>query len=358
MVTFSEPSTALGAFLPAGSLLQPRQGLAAAMLPNGSILVTGGAATPGGPGVKTTEIYTPSLGSSAAGPAMTTARSSHVAVLMPTNNQVLVAGGTTLANSATSPSAEIYTSAFTPTAGPLASVHLGATATFLPTASAGGVLVAGGVGATGVPVNIEELYTISTQSFTSASSAGMVNLAPNHTATVLPSGKVLLVSHTGSGSNWAPFATVYDPVAATFTPTTNQPRFPREGHQALMVGAQVLILGGNGGSGPITSAEWYSPATGLFSLVPAAMASPRQSFGAANLPDGTVLLLGGTADGTTASVTAEIFDPVAVTFTPTGNMGSARIGPTVFVLPGGNVLVLGGTNAQGAVTAVEAFEPS
>jgi hypothetical protein len=341
-------------FVPAGSLLQPRQGLAAAMLSNGSILVTGGAATPGGPGVNTTEIYTPSTESSAVGPNMTTARSGHAAVQL-SATQYLVVGGTKLANLANSPNAEVYFSGglFTPTAGALASVHLGPTATLL--ANNTGVLVAGGLNGLGAPVNTEELYTISTQSF---ASAGTLALAPNHTATALSTGKVLLVSHTGSGSNWVPFATVYDPVAATFSPTTNQPSFPREGHQALVVGSQVLILGGNGGSGPITSAEWYNPVSGLFSPVPAAMASPRQSFGAAILRDGTVLLLGGTADGTTAVATAEIFDPVAVTFTPAGNLGTARIGPTVFVLPGGNVLVLGGTNALGAVTAVEAFEPS
>jgi hypothetical protein len=353
-VTFSEPSIAAGMFVPAGSLLQPRQGLAAAMLSNGSILVTGGAATPGGPGVNTTEIYTPSTESSAVGPNMTTARSGHAAVQL-SATQYLVVGGTKLANLANSPNAEVYFSGglFTPTAGALASVHLGPTATLL--ANNTGVLVAGGLNGLGAPVNTEELYTISTQSF---ASAGTLALAPNHTATALSTGKVLLVSHTGSGSNWVPFATVYDPVAATFSPTTNQPSFPREGHQALVVGSQVLILGGNGGSGPITSAEWYNPVSGLFSPVPAAMASPRQSFGAAILLDGTVLLLGGTADGTTAVATAEIFDPVAVTFTPAGNLGTARIGPTVFVLPGGNVLVLGGTNALGAVTAVEAFEPS
>jgi len=106
----------------------------------------------------------------------------------------------------------------------------------------------------------------------------------------------------------------------------------------------------------VASAEWYNPVTRTFSPVAASMASPREDFGVGLLAGGKVLLVGGSADGTSALATAEIFDPAAATFTPTSSMGTPRIAPSVFQLPGGRVVVLGGTSGgAGATTAVETF---
>ena len=62
------------------------------------------------------------------------------------------------------------------------------------------------------------------------------------------------------------------------------------------------------------------------------------------LPDNTVLVAGGTDDqgGTLAS--AEIFDPSAGTFTPTGNMTAARFHDTATLLGDGTVLFAGGSH--------------
>jgi hypothetical protein len=253
-VTVNPPSTALGSFQPAGNLLQGRQGLAAAALVSGSILVTGGAATPGGPGLTSTELFNPITQSSSAGPALNTARTGHALALLPGGTQFLVTGGTGAGGSAASPASEIYDSGlnvFSPSAA-MATGRTRHSAT--PLISPAGVLIAGGVTAAGTPMNTAELYNAGVQTF---SSAGSVALAPGHTATTLPNGKVLLVSHTVSG---------------------------------------------------------------------------------------------------TASATAEVFDPVAGSFTPTANLGTPRLGPTTFRLSYGKILVLGGTNAaQGCVAAVEAF---
>jgi hypothetical protein len=285
---------------------------------------------------------------------MNTARAGHAVAQLPGGTQLLVTGGTGASGTPASPASEIYDSGlnvFSPTAA-MASGRTGHTATFL--ISPAGVLAAGGVTAAGTPVNTEELFNPASQTF---SSAGTVPLAPGHTATTLPNGKVLLVSHSYQGTSWLPFATVYDPVAGTFSPTANLPGFPREGHQALLLTspAKVLIVGGDGGSGPMASAEWYDPATGLFSPVGSPMASPRRDFGAAILPSGRVLLLGGSPDGSTTTATAEVFDPVAVTFTPTGNLGMARRGPVTFRLSSGKILVLGGSNGGQGVAAVETY---
>jgi hypothetical protein len=74
------------------------------------------------------------------------------------------------------------------------------------------------------------------------------------------------------------------------------------------------------------------------------------------LTGGKLLLVGGSADGTSPLATAEIFDPAATSFTPTSSMGTPRISPSVLQLPGGKVVVLGGVNGSaGGTTAVETF---
>ena len=356
-VTVAQPSTAAGSFQAAGSLLQGRQGLAAVALPSGSILVMGGLAVAGGPGQNSTEIYNPATQTSAAATFMNTARAGHAAAPLPGSaTQFLITGGTGSSGTAPTPASEIYDSnanTFTP-AGAMVTGRTGHTATAI--VSPPGVLVAGGLTAGGALANTAELFDPSSHGFTTSTS---VALAPGHTATDLGNGKVLFVSHTTASGVWQPFATVYDTKSGTFAPTAGQPGVAREGHVALRLTnpPKVLILGGDGGSGPVASAEWYDPATGLFTPVANPMGSPRRDFAAAVLPaSGKVLLLGGTADGSTATATAEVFDPVAGTFTPTGSMGAARRGPTAFTLASGKILVLGGSNeVQGPVAAVEAF---
>jgi hypothetical protein len=178
---------------------------------------------------------------------------------------------------------------------------------------------------------------------------------------VLPNGKVLLLSHTPAGG---PLATIYNPATGAFSPTANQPAFGREGHQALLLPPQppstalVYILGGDGGSGPVAAVETYDYVANRFATLQVTMASPRRDFGAAFTSRGRVLLLGGTPDGTAETANAELFDPSTLTFTPTGSMAAARRNPSVFALPGGKVLVLGGTSGNQGVASVEVFTPA
>jgi hypothetical protein len=100
----------------------------------------------------------------------------------------------------------------------------------------------------------------------------------------------------------------------------------------------------------------YHTATKKFIPVAASMASPREDFEVGLLSGGKVLLVGGSADGTSPLASAEIFDPSATTFTPASSVGTPRTGPTVLQLPGGKVLVLGGSSGSAAgVTAAETF---
>lgn len=117
----------------------------------------------------------------------------------------------------------------------------------------------------------------------------------------------------------------------------------------LLVGGKVLIAGGvDGGSRPLSSAELYDPSAGTFSTT-GSMTTVRARHAAARLADGRVLIAGGWADGagTTYVVSAEIYDPAAGTFAPTGNMVSNGRVASALLLADGRVLIAeDGNNAE------------
>jgi hypothetical protein len=92
------------------------------------------------------------------------------------------------------------------------------------------------------------------------------------------------------------------------------------------------------------------------------MSVPRNVPGGATLPDGKVLVAGGwnQHDGVLAS--AEIYDPASGGFTPTGSMSTGHLWAgwgTPWPLVAGKLLVAGGLNAQGQLTATaELFDPT
>jgi N-acetylneuraminic acid mutarotase len=174
-----------------------------------------------------------------------------------------------------------------------------------------------------------------------------------HTATSLANGKVLVVGGinvinpccTDTDS-----AELYDPATGQWSATGN-PSAPRSNHIAVrLANGKVLIAGGNGDpfSNVLNSVEIYNPDTGTWS--PAANLNvARQSPRAALLADGRVLVTGGlVVTGTTAGFTntAEVYDPAANVWSPTGTMNSGRVLHTVTLLPNGKVLAAGGSAAS------------
>jgi hypothetical protein len=339
-----------GRFVEAGSLRNARSGLAAMALGADQVLVAGGAATPGGAGIRSAEIYTPSSRTSALTHAMASGRAGHA--LAHLGNRILVTGG--LGPQDPGPNTEIYdpgTGLFSPAARMTRS-RRAHSATFVPRPPA--VLIAGGMAEGAAPVRTLERFDLDSGSF---KTLGAVDLAPGHSATLLASGKVLLVSHTGAPGAWRPWAALYDPATHGVTPTRGQPRVAREGQVAipLVDPPKVLLLGGRDERGPRADAEWYDPATGTFqACLP--MLAPRQDFGAALLPGGEVLVAGGSTDGATATRSAERFDPVTQSFAPTRDLLRPRRHPCLVGLPAGKVLVLGGANGpDGCLKEVEAY---
>jgi hypothetical protein len=117
----------------------------------------------------------------------------------------------------------------------------------------------------------------------------------------------------------------------------------------LLPNGKVLIVGGQFGDASQTSAEIYDPATGTSSAT-GALATPRSFHTAALLDDGRVLVAGGHQFNfyNSALASAELFDPAAGTFSPTGDMATHRQDATATPLGGGRVLIAGGYDAGGA----------
>ena len=78
------------------------------------------------------------------------------------------------------------------------------------------------------------------------------------------------------------------------------------------------------------------------------MGTERAAHTATLLQDGKVLIAGG-FNSTGVLATAELFDPVAGTFTATGSMTAVRFSHTATLLPNGKVLIAGGSNNLGAL---------
>lgn len=174
---------------------------------------------------------------------------------------------------------------------------------------------------------------------------GTLNTARySHTATQLPDGKVLIAGGNTTESASAS-AERYDPVAGTFTATGSLLQGRSEHTATLLPNGKVLIVGGwamfPGALWTTGSAELYDPATGTFTAT-GSMAATRRGHTATLLPNGQVLVAGGTS-GPTPLATAELYDPEAGVFTGTGGtMGTARAQHTATLLPNGKVLIAGG----------------
>jgi hypothetical protein len=176
-------------------------------------------------------------------------------------------------------------------------------------------------------------------------------------ATLLADGRVLIL-HACLAS-----AELYDPATGTFT-TTGSLMAARSGETATrLLDGRVLITGGascdDGNPGVWATAELFDPATGTFTAV-GSMTRPRQGHTATLLPDGHVLIAGGTSGVAAVALghvqlasvrtvatepevlaTAELFDPATGSFSRTGSMTSPRVHHAATALADGSVLLAG-----------------
>ena len=273
-------------------------------------------------------------------------RTLHSATLL-VDGRVLIAGGVTGSYRtviSTEASAEVYdpvTQAFTPT-GTMTTPREEHTATLLPNRK---VLIAGGrfrKASILSALSSAEIYDPATGTFSPA--GNMTTARAFHTATLLSDGRVLIVGGIGDGFRSLKSAEVYDPTTGTFT-AVSEMRFLSTSFSAfadaatLLPNAKVLIINGNV-SGDLGSAELYDPSAAVFS--PTGDAIPGYSFDTATLlPNGKVLVAGGSS-GYKATDRAELYDPATGVFAAAGNLAFAQFDSATVLLPDGTVLLTGG----------------
>jgi hypothetical protein len=343
-------------FTVTGSMLAARSGHSATLLGNGMVLVAGGA---DGLGVlDSAELYDPTKGMFTTTGTLIYSRQGHTATML-ADGKVLIAGGED--NVGPIGSAELYdpvTGKFS-LIGNMSNARWSHTATLLAN---GKVLIAGGANNTDSQ-DSAELFDPDTRSF--AAIGNMISARMHHTATLLPNGTVLLV---GGWSSYSPItsltsAEVYDPVTSSFASTANM-SIPHWNHSSISLpDGKVLIMGGSEHQFSTSVIEAFNPASQVFAVA-GNLRKARRSHTATLLPDGTVLITGGIneypgpdAPELTVLATCELHSSASQTSSLTAALTGPRVGHTATLLNDGRVLITGGTHAEGnALATAELFQ--
>jgi len=242
------------------------------------------------------------------------------------------------------------------------------------------VLVVGGLDAWDDALGSCELYDPATGQWSETGSLPeslprwwypVATRAWGHTATLLADGRVLLA---GGFDNdiWmhpVPEADVYDPATGRWTASLMHAA--RGYHTATRLpDGRVIVTGGDwrtcdGGDGCLDgllmTTDIFDPRTDAWSEGPP-LRAPHESYTAALLRDGSLLLVGGTRNNrgtpyfTTLLGEVDALPSRGAAWTSAPSLGTPRVGHTVTVLADGSVLVVGGYGDVDAYTPLRSAE--
>jgi N-acetylneuraminic acid mutarotase len=310
-------------------------------------------------------------------PNLVAARAIHNATQI-SGGKVLVVGGSS--GTTYLASAELYDPVANTwsAASSLSKARIYNTTTLLPS---GKVLVAGG--RDGSYVAVAELYDPDTNTWSTA--GNLITPRYLHSATLLATGQVLVTGGYGAsssilgGDKILSSAELYDPASNTWLPAGSLAT-PRQSHTAtLLQTGKVLVIGGYGPGGGLlgsstpkllASAEIYDPLPNSWAIAPSP-AELRTFHTATLLPDGRVLVAGGFYEGAGVITvykphgSTELYDPVTNAWSAGGLLVTTRGRHTATLLPSGKVLVTGGfgdtgtiINGQNILESIELYDPS
>lgn len=229
------------------------------------------------------------------------------------------------------------------------------TATVLPT---GHVLLAGGMADGGGSVASLELFDPARNTLEEL--GPLAERRASHTATTLGDGRVLIAG--GYDGQYLASLEVFEPSAKRVR-RAGSLAVARSGHTAtLLPDGRVLFVGGVGqGWTFLRSAELYDPETGRSELV-GSMSVPRESHTATLLADGEVLIVGGHSgrrQDMEVYASAELFSPRTRQFDAAGTLVTPRHKHDAIRLADGRVLVVGGADRTDRVhyATTEVYTP-
>ncbi len=161
----------------------------------------------------------------------------------------------------------------------------------------------------------------------------------DHTATLLPNGKVLVAGGTPTGTYCSPCGTdsavLYDPATGAWSPTGSMVRKRDFQSAALLPTGKVLVVGGivNDPGNDFLATELYDPGTGTWT---AASPVPRST------PDALFTLRTNKVLAVYSDGPSALYDPVSGTWQSTGTMRHLRGTTGATLLQDGRLLWAGG----------------
>jgi hypothetical protein len=293
-----DPAT--GKFQATGQMSVGRVGQSAVLLRSGKVLIAGGWIGHGC--TDSAELYNPATGKFTMLAARMTARRGDARATLLPNGDVLISGGADHDSPGGIAASEVFRAADMRfhAVKPMHFARVAHSATLLRD---GRVLIVGGrcenVNA------VAEIFDPKSESFIETGS--LIRARYEHTAGLLSDGRVLVAGGSDE-RDWngnLNSAEIYDPTTGKFTgvPPLINPRFKLPGEAAMLSSGRLLVAGGS------KEVELFEPVEGRFVAAMGEIGGPWHFMTETRLKDGSVLLAGGYANDDRATAQTWIYKP-------------------------------------------------